>query len=230
LECGLASFDLANHKCDGAKRASGRLLQWLLIIAAALCAVVAHAEDAGEAVRTSPSFGKAGSSGTFEAICRTMESSAADNNLPIEFFTRVIWQESRFNIRARSSAGAQGIAQFMPQTAASRGLLDPFDPFQSLPESASYLRELKARFGNFGLASAAYNAGPGPGRALAFRKDPSTCGDCCLCSARHRTANLRMDLNAIGCFASRRHSQWNTVQVSCERKTRAHRRFGTKPE
>jgi len=159
LECGLASFDLAIHKCSGANR-SGRLLQSLLIIAAALCAVVAHAEDAGEAVRT-PSFGKPGSSGTFEAICRTMESSAADNNLPIEFFTRVIWQESRFNIKARSSAGAQGIAQFMPQTAASRGLLDPFDPFQSLPESASYLRELKARFGNFGLAAAAYNAGPG---------------------------------------------------------------------
>jgi hypothetical protein len=122
---------------------------------------VAHAEDAGEAVRTSPSFGKVGSSGTVEAICRTMESSAADNNLSIEFFTRVIWQESRFNIRARSSAGVQGIAQFMPQTAASRGLLDPFDPFQSLPESASYLRELKGRFGNFGLAAAAYNAGPG---------------------------------------------------------------------
>jgi hypothetical protein len=156
----LASFDLAIYRCNGA-RAAGRLLQWLLIIAAALCAVVAHAEDAGEAVRTSPDFRKAGSSGTFEAICRTIESSAADNNLPIGFFTRVIWQESRFNIRARSSAGAQGIAQFMPQTAASRGLLDPFDPFQSLPESASYLRELKARFGNFGLAAAAYNAGPG---------------------------------------------------------------------
>jgi len=90
-----------------------------------------------------------------------MERSAADNNLPIEFFTRVIWQESRFNVRARSSAGAQGIAQFMPETASSRGLLDPFDPFQSLPESASYLRELKSRFGNFGLAAAAYNAGPG---------------------------------------------------------------------
>ena len=137
------------------------LLQRLLIITAALCAVEAHAEDAGEAVRTSQSFGKAGSSNIIETICRTLERSAADNNLPIEFFTRVIWQESRFNVRARSSAGAQGIAQFMPQTASSRGLLDPFDPFQSLPESASYLRELKSRFGNFGLAAAAYNAGPG---------------------------------------------------------------------
>jgi len=49
----------------------------------------------------------------------------------------------------------------MPQTASSRGLLDPLDPFQSLPESARYLAELKSRFGNFGLAAAAYNAGPG---------------------------------------------------------------------
>ena len=54
----------------------------------------------------------------------------------------------------------------MPQTASSRGLFDPFDPLQSLPESASYLRELKSRFGNFGLAAAAYNAGPGRIRQL----------------------------------------------------------------
>ena len=156
-----AICDLAIHKCKELKKAPRLLLQGLLVMVAALCAGEAHAEDAGEAVRTSQSFGKAGSSNAFETICRTLERSAADNNLPIEFFTRVIWQESKFNVRARSSAGAQGIAQFMPQTASSRGLLDPFDPFQSLPESASYLRELKSRFGNFGLAAAAYNAGPG---------------------------------------------------------------------
>ena len=149
------------HKGNGIVRASWLLLRRLLIIVAALFALDAHAEDAGEAVRTSQSFGKSGLSSTFETICRTMERSAADNNLPIDFFTRVIWQESRFNVRARSSAGAQGIAQFMPQTASSRGLLDPFDPFRSLPESARYLRELGSRFGNFGLAAAAYNAGPG---------------------------------------------------------------------
>src|SRR3954454_14418767 len=120
----------------------------------------ANAEDTGEAVRTSLS-GKQGSSSHNEIICLTMERSAADNDLPVEFCTRVIWQESRFNVMARSSAGAQGIAQFMPKTASSRGLLNPFDPFQSLPQSASYLRELKSQFGNFGLAAAAYNAGPG---------------------------------------------------------------------
>ena len=141
--------------------ASGLLPRGLVIVAMIVgCAAVASAEDAGEAVRTSPNFGKS-SSGRYEAICRTMERSASDNDLPIEFFTRVIWQESKFDVRARSSAGAQGIAQFMPKTASSRGLIDPFDPYLSLPESASYLRELKNRFGNLGLAAAAYNAGPG---------------------------------------------------------------------
>ena len=151
-----------------------RAPRWLLIVLFALCAAGARAEDAGEAVRTSSSFGKTGSSSRYEMICRTVERSAADNNLPIEFFTRVIWQESRFDVTARSSAGAQGIAQFMPRTASSRGLLNPFDPSQSLPQSASYLRELKSRFGNLGLAAAAYNAGPGQVRAVAFRKDPFT--------------------------------------------------------
>jgi hypothetical protein len=60
-----------------------------------------------------------------------------------------------------SHVGAQGIAQFMPATAAERGLDDPFDPVQALPASASFLRDLVEQFGNFGLAAAAYNGGPG---------------------------------------------------------------------
>lgn len=133
----------------------------LIPILAAFCGTAAHAEDAGEAARTSAQFGKVNPSGAYDAICRTMVRSASDNNLPVEFFTRVIWQESKFNVTARSSAGAQGIAQFMPSTASSRGLLDPFDPLESLRQSASYLRELRSKFGSLGLAAAAYNAGPG---------------------------------------------------------------------
>jgi transglycosylase-like protein with SLT domain/sporulation related protein len=60
---------------------------------------------------------------------------------------------------AVSPVGAQGIAQFMPGTAAMRGLADPFDPGQAIPASAHYLRDLADRFGNLGLAAAAYNAG-----------------------------------------------------------------------
>ena len=96
-----------------------------------------------------------------ESICSAVQSAAAANELPIEFFTRLIWQESRFNPRAVSRKGAQGVAQFMPKTAQWRGLADPFDPIQALPQSAAFLRELRAQFGNLGLAAAAYNAGPG---------------------------------------------------------------------
>ena len=60
-----------------------------------------------------------------------------------------------------SPKGAQGIAQFMPQTAEWRGLADPFDPIESLHNSARYLRDLRDRYGNLGLAAAGYNAGPG---------------------------------------------------------------------
>jgi hypothetical protein len=93
-------------------------------------------------------------------LCRVLDRFAVENDLPMPFFTRLIWQESRFNPRAQSWAGAQGIAQFMPGTAASRGLLDPFEPATALRESAAYLRELRNTFGNLGLAAAAYNAGP----------------------------------------------------------------------
>jgi hypothetical protein len=94
-----------------------------------------------------------------------IESAAKAHDLPLEFFARVIWQESRFQPDAigpltRSGSRAQGIAQFMPGTASERRLLDPFDPVQALPKSAEFLAELRRQFGNLGLAAAAYNAGP----------------------------------------------------------------------
>lgn len=104
-------------------------------------------------------------SDTREAMCLMIESAARANDLPLEFFARVIWQESRFQADAvgpitRSGDRAQGIAQFMPGTANERGLLDPFNPVQALPKSAEFLSELRSQFGNLGLAAAAYNAGP----------------------------------------------------------------------
>jgi hypothetical protein len=98
---------------------------------------------------------------TPDDICRAVEQDAAENGLPVEFFARVIWQESRFNALAVSRKGAEGIAQFMPRTADWHGLADPFNPIDALKHSASYLRELRDRFGNLGLAAAGYNAGPG---------------------------------------------------------------------
>jgi hypothetical protein len=102
---------------------------------------------------------------TREAMCLMIESAARAHDLPLEFFARVIWQESRFQSDAvgpptRSGQRAEGIAQFMPGTADERRLLDPFDPVQALPKSAEFLSELRGQFGNLGLAAAAYNAGP----------------------------------------------------------------------
>ena len=104
-------------------------------------------------------------SDTREAVCLMIEAAAKANDLPLEFFARVIWQESHFQPNAvgpitRSGQRAQGIAQFMPGTASERRLLDPFDPVQALPKSAEFLSELRNQFGNLGLAAAAYNAGP----------------------------------------------------------------------
>lgn len=92
-------------------------------------------------------------------VCRVIELAAEAEGLDVGFFARLLWQESLFDANAVSPAGAQGIAQFMPGTAALRGLDDPFNPAQAILASADYLKELEGRFGNLGLAAAAYNAG-----------------------------------------------------------------------
>ena len=93
-------------------------------------------------------------------VCEELASAAENNDLPAPFLIRLIWQESGFNQNAVSRVGAQGVAQFMPETAAQRGLLDPFNPLQAVHASAQLLRDLIHQFGNLGLAAAAYNAGP----------------------------------------------------------------------
>lgn len=99
---------------------------------------------------------------TFDAarICTLISDAAGSHGLPEDFFARLIWKESRFDIRALSPVGAQGVAQFMPATAKARGLKDPWDPRQAIPASASFLADLKTAFGNWGLAAAGYNGGP----------------------------------------------------------------------
>ncbi|RFC67980.1 MULTISPECIES: lytic transglycosylase domain-containing protein [Mesorhizobium] len=92
-------------------------------------------------------------------ICRLIETHAVLNDIPREFFARLIWKESRFDANAVSPVGAEGIAQFMPGTAKMRGLDDPFDVPKAIAASAKYLGEMKRSFGNLGLAAAAYNSG-----------------------------------------------------------------------
>ena len=96
-----------------------------------------------------------------DTICGALGEAAAQNDLPADFFVRLIWQESRFDPAAVSRAGAQGVAQFMPATANWRGLSNPFDPLEAIAQSAKLLRDLRLEFGNLGLAAAAYNAGSG---------------------------------------------------------------------
>jgi hypothetical protein len=102
---------------------------------------------------------------TDSPICLLIMSAARANALPVDFFARLIWQESRFRSDeigplTRTGARAQGIAQFMPGTAAERSLFEPFNPVEALPKSGEFLAELRGQFGNLGLAAAAYNAGP----------------------------------------------------------------------
>jgi Transglycosylase SLT domain/SPOR domain len=109
---------------------------------------------------------------TVDDVCPALAAAARANDLPISFFSALIWQESRFDPQAMSRAGAQGVAQFMPATASARGLADPFDPAEAIAKSAQLLRDLRHEFGNLGLAAAAYNAGPGRVRDwLAGRRD-----------------------------------------------------------
>jgi hypothetical protein len=70
--------------------------------------------------------------------------------------------ESNFNPFAVSPAGAAGIAQFMPGTAATYGLDDPFDAERAIDAQAHLMSDLLAQFGDASLALAAYNAGPAP--------------------------------------------------------------------
>ena len=83
-------------------------------------------------------------------------------NVSMALLAAQLYAESGFNPFARSPAGAQGIAQFMPGTAQAYGLADPFDPVAAIDAQAHLMSDLLKRFGGKpALALAAYNAGPG---------------------------------------------------------------------
>ena len=129
-------------------RASERLRKWSSLAAFVLalpCALPALAAEEAQPLVAS--------------VCRIIDSSALAQRIPAAFLTQLIWQESNFQPDAVSPVGARGIAQFMPATAAERGLADPNDPEAAIPKAAELLANLKQRFGNLGLAAAAYNAG-----------------------------------------------------------------------
>ena len=90
------------------------------------------------------------------AIARAAEAAGIEASL----LKAVVAAESGFNPNAVSPAGARGLTQLMPGTAAALGVGDPFDPESNLFGGARYLRQQLDRFGSLPLALAAYNAGP----------------------------------------------------------------------
>lgn len=108
-------------------------------------------------------------------IARSIENAARQFDLAPELLHAVVKAESDYQVRAVSPAGAQGLMQLMPATAAELGVEDPFDIEQNIRGGARYLRRMLDRFdGKLRLALAAYNAGPGAVSKYANQIPPYT--------------------------------------------------------
>ena len=91
-----------------------------------------------------------------------ISAAAARNGVDPALLTGLIRAESNFDPNAKSPAGAQGLTQLMPATAAGLGVTNPLDPAKAIEGGAKYLRQQLDRFGgDASKALAAYNAGPG---------------------------------------------------------------------
>lgn len=95
-----------------------------------------------------------------KAFDTIINQAAADHGLEANLVKAVIQVESSFHPDAVSGAGAEGLMQLMPSTAASLGVKDSFDPVQNICAGTEYLAKLLDRFGDLRLALAAYNTGP----------------------------------------------------------------------
>ena len=107
----------------------------------------------GDGERAIPDFVPERFSGAISRAAQRWNVSAA-------LISAQLYAESNFNPFAQSPAGAQGIAQFMPATARSYGLSNPFDADSAIDAQAHLMRDLLRRFASVPLALAAYNAGP----------------------------------------------------------------------
>ncbi len=114
--------------------------------------------DGGEASLTSTTLPSFVPTQYREPILR----SAARWGVPPALMAGQLMAESGFDPNAGSPAGAQGIAQFMPSTAAAYGLTNPYDPIAAIDAQGRLMSDLLRQFGSPELALAAYNAGPAP--------------------------------------------------------------------
>lgn len=130
--------------------------------AALATATAPHPVLATAATAPLPAHGPASLGGAPTPYDGLIAAAAARHGLDPALLKGLIRAESNFNPTATSPAGAVGLAQLMPGTAAALGVADPTDPAQSIDGGARYLRQqLDAFGGDVTLALAAYNAGPG---------------------------------------------------------------------
>lgn len=100
-------------------------------------------------------------SGPDPALKALVASKAAQYGIPADIADRWVHAESAYDPKATSKKGARGLTQLMPKTADTYGVKDVEDPEQNVEGGAHYLADLKAQFGSWDKALAAYNAGPG---------------------------------------------------------------------
>ncbi|GMN02949.1 lytic transglycosylase domain-containing protein [Erythrobacter sp. MTPC3] len=150
-----AQADVLEIDANGARWVAGNFA--VLAVAADLEAEPASSLVPGEALASA-----ARNSAAIPDIYKGAVHTLAERfDLSPSLLEAVVWQESRWRENAVSHAGARGLAQLMPGTAAELGV-DPDDPLQNLEGGARYLREQLDRFdGDLEKALAAYNAGPG---------------------------------------------------------------------
>jgi soluble lytic murein transglycosylase-like protein len=96
------------------------------------------------------------------ALQRIVLADARDSGLSPQLVSAIIDVESHGDPAAVSRAGAQGLMQLMPDTSATYGVLNAFDPYENISGGCRYMHDLLHRYhNNMSLALAAYNAGPG---------------------------------------------------------------------
>ncbi len=119
-----------------------------------------HLRGAGKPAEVGGEGGSAMPSFVPSAYASAIAHSASRQNVSAALLAAQLYAESNFNPFASSSAGAQGIAQFMPSTARAYDLKNPYDAKAAIAAQARMMRELLQRFSSVPLALAAYNAGP----------------------------------------------------------------------